>query len=128
MGIADQCSLEPGQKVLCTHVAGRDCDDEIVNGFVVGYIKMVTASLDQEFHEYPGGSLVAIDEPVVSDHAMHERRGFFCERSVVPEVRSGKRGFDQMKTGNPRSTPKAERHLMRAQGIGQCHPVVCPSD
>ena len=65
---------EPGAKRLEAHPPVGYGDDEIVDGLVVRDGEDISAARDQQFHQKPGGSLVAVREAVIGDHALQKRR------------------------------------------------------
>ncbi len=63
--------------------------DQIIYGIVDRNIQPIPAAVNQDFHQQPGRSLVAIDKTVVADHAV--KHGCSFARNTAMKSRVGAR-------------------------------------
>ena len=123
-----QPRLEPFDEVVEPGLAGRDGDDKVVDGCVVRDAQAVAAAIDQHLGQLPCRPLVAVDEAVVGDHPVEDRRRLAGDGTVIAEVGPGQRGLDQVQAGDTVATAKGQGLIMHLKGVCERQPVVSPSD
>ena len=121
---SNQAHLEPIRQVIKRDGAVSNSNHYIVNWFIIWHIPDVVTALNQDYHAKPCRPLIAVDKPVITDHAFKKRRRFQFYLSVVSRIRASNRGFDKIKAANSRTSAIGQRLVMRCNRICERHPIV----
>ncbi len=102
--------------------------DEIINWLVISNIKMIAAALDQDFNEYPSGSLISVNKPVLANNTVQQRGGFGRNWQMIARIWARKRRLNEMEAGNAFASPISQCFVVRNERICQGQTIMTFTD
>ncbi|WP_245736399.1 hypothetical protein [Roseovarius lutimaris] len=119
---------EPNAQIFKIQAVICDTYDKIVNRLIVVDCQRISASLDEDFDRQPSRSLIAINKPMISNHALQQGRRFSVDWPVISRIGSAQSGFDQTKVTHTSTTAIGQCLIMCGNRVCQRYPVMLPTD
>ncbi len=120
--------FKPQQQFIKPDCTAGYADDQIIDGFVIGYGQHVTTAIKQDFNQKPSCSFVAIHKTMIANNTVQYSRRFTGYSRMISGVGARQGRLDQVKAVDAAASAIGQSLVMRRKRICQGQSVVPSSD